>query len=146
MMREQATNGAPVAVEEQVHCTPERAEQTIRRVLGNGHEITKTLSAGHVAQDVLLKLGRQLGDGVRVTLIPVAWRVPNSHAFPEFEGFFQIGAIGDGNVSLALHGRYVPPFGGVGAIFDAVVGRFIALATIQRLLVEIIQSIEQDSA
>jgi hypothetical protein len=132
-MREHASSGSPVAVEDEVSCTPERAEQAIRHIFGDGQEITKTLTSGHLAQDVLLKTGGRLGSA-RVTLIPITWRVPNSNAFPEFEGFFQIGAVGAGHVSLALYGRYIPPFGGVGAIFDAVVGRLVALSTIERLL------------
>jgi hypothetical protein len=141
IMRERATSGAPVAIAEEIDCSPDRAEQAIYDLLGNGKEITKAMTAAHLTQDVLLQLGPRLGRA-RVTLIPVSWRVPNSNAFPGFKGFFQITSDEVAHVSLALWGRYVPPFGGAGALFDAVAGRHVALATIHRLLSEVIQSVE----
>ena len=50
----------------------------------------------------------------------------------------------DGNSRLTLAGKYGAPLGPVGAVFDAILGRRIAAATVHAFLADIEQFIESD--
>ncbi len=71
-----------------------------------------------------------------------AWKPDHRGMFPDFRGVLTARPSGRG-VQLNLHGRYDPPFGMPGAIFDAVAGRHIARMTMRRVLDELSKQIEQ---
>lgn len=136
-----------IAAKSEADCSPEVAVRHIYEVLGGRRpgEFTKTLRVGAIARDVNLTLG-DVDRKPPVIRIRVSWVVPDSNAFPEFHGLFDIQAMTDGKAAIALLGYYHPPFGAIGAVFDAVAGRWIAMATISQLLGEITKSIERERA
>ncbi len=134
---------ATIALETYVSGTRELAAAGIYGALGlqRGGDATKTFRAGVFARDVLITLG---DSDVKPSLvrIPIAWRVPNSIAFPRFQGFFEIREGPNALVSIALLGYYHPPFGAAGVAFDAVAGHRIANATVQQLLNDVANAVE----
>jgi hypothetical protein len=90
---------------------------------------------------VMLGETKTRSDGA--TLIPVRWRDASSNNFPEFDGYIEIIPLGADLTQLAIIGDYVPPFGPVGAIFDAAVGRRIAEVTVEELLVNLRTALER---
>ena len=103
-------------------------------------EITKTFHVGAIARDVLLTLG-DLDQRGPIWRIPVKWHVPNSNAFPHFRGFFELRRRSTHRLAIVLLGYYQPPFGAVGAVFDAVAGFRIANVTLSQLIDEIVAAI-----
>jgi hypothetical protein len=98
--------------------------------------------AGELTRQVTVTIGDP--DRKRaLTRIPVSWRVPHSDAFPVFQGFFEVQPLSSYEVQIALLGYYHPPFGVLGAVFDAVVGRKIAEVTIRHLVDEVANAIAE---
>jgi hypothetical protein len=127
-----------VAAEQEIDAPAESVQGAIWSLLGEGQTIVKKLSAGPLNRDVSLKLSPPVKHSHAI-LVGVCWCVPGSGSFPEFQGFFQIAPLPDGQTVVALYGCYEPPFGYSGAVFDAVAGQHIANSTIIRLLNEVIQ-------
>jgi hypothetical protein len=75
----------------------------------------------------------------------VQW-APSGGPFPHFQGTL-VAEPGESGASftLALEGSYEPPFGALGAAFDHVAGRKIAIASAHRLLGDIAAGIEADA-
>jgi len=65
----------------------------------------------------------------------VSWQ-PRWHLVPPFDGILTIRAA-SGGVTLTMTATYEAPGGVIGQLFDAVVGRLIACATIDHLLREL---------
>ncbi len=106
-------------------------------------EVTKAFRVGAIGRDVLLTLG-DLDCKSSIWRIPVSWHVPGTNAFPVFHGFFEVRCRPNDRVAIVLLGYYQPPFGTVGAVFDAFVGRWIANITVSQLLDEIVGTIHDD--
>ncbi len=75
--------------------------------------------------------------------IAVSWD-PADRTVPSFAGTLHCSEGGEGETILALDGEYEPPLGVAGAVFDLVVGRRIAAATLQALLEDIKRFVEAD--
>jgi hypothetical protein len=73
----------------------------------------------------------------------VHWDAIGGGPFPRFEGNVEVKGDEDyHSFRLVLEGRYDPPLGMIGDAFDAVVGRWIALATARDLLKRMRDEIE----
>ncbi len=80
-------------------------------------------------------------DGHR--LINLTWD-PDDRFVPRFAGILSGESLTDGESRLTLAGKYDPPFGPVGAVFDAILGHRISAATADAFLQDIKQFIESD--
>ena len=76
-------------------------------------------------------------------LINLTWD-PDDRFVPRFAGTLSGESLQDGNSRLTLAGKYDPPFGPVGVVFDAMLGHRIAAATADAFLHDIKQFIESD--
>jgi hypothetical protein len=75
--------------------------------------------------------------------IDVRWKLENERGpFPTFGGWLRIEAEAPKACTLTLDGKYDPPLGVAGKVFDAAFGQRIAEATAGQLLEEIGDSIE----
>ncbi|HET9392464.1 MAG TPA: hypothetical protein VFO29_02905 [Candidatus Rubrimentiphilum sp.] len=72
----------------------------------------------------------------------LAWKPRHRGMFPDFQGVLTARPSGRG-AELSLHGRYKPPFGFSGAVFDAVAGQQIARITMKRVLADLCARIER---
>jgi len=70
-------------------------------------------------------------------LFDVAWAPKDGGPYPTFHGTLSVADEGPGWSRLEIDGTYAPPFGPIGAVFDAAVGRRIAQATLRELLAEL---------
>ena len=75
-------------------------------------------------------------------VLELSWD-PEDRTVPSFKGTLRCEG-GDGKSALALEGAYKPPLGVAGAVFDLVVGRRMASATLQSLLSDIKTFVEAD--
>lgn len=68
----------------------------------------------------------------------ITWEPEGGGPFPQFDGVLRLGpGENPDGCCVLLEGAYDPPFGVVGDLFDAVVGRHIARMTVRNLLDEI---------
>ena len=75
--------------------------------------------------------------------IGVAWQADvEGEPFPRFDGALSLEAASPKASTLTLEGRYDPPLGAAGKLFDAALGHRIAEATARELLKEIADRIE----
>ena len=98
----------------------------------------------HVAENVshATKLIDDSTDGARLhDALLIAWKPEHNGAFPDFRGVLTVRPK-DRGVSMWLQGRYEPPLGLAGKIFDAIAGNRIAKRTARRLLDEVIGDVE----
>ncbi|MBC5810243.1 MAG: hypothetical protein GIW95_05215 [Candidatus Eremiobacteraeota bacterium] len=72
--------------------------------------------------------------------VTVNWRSP-SRLLPAFEGRLRT-RIHMPGTDLLFEGRYSPPFGAFGRLFDAIVGRMLARATMRDLLARLATDME----
>lgn len=70
-------------------------------------------------------------------LLDVSWEPKGGGPYPSFHGTLSIADEGVGWSRIDLDGAYQPPFGLIGAAFDATVGHRIASATTTELLAHI---------
>lgn len=75
--------------------------------------------------------------------LKVHWRANAKLPVPEMNGLLTVRPNGP-LTELRMAGRYDPPFGVPGRIFDALIGRFVALRTIRRFLTELRLFIEAE--
>lgn len=71
----------------------------------------------------------------------LAWRPQTPGMFPDFQGVLTVRPH-NGGASLRLNGRYEPPFGALGKIFDTIAGRSIAAYTMRNFLGDLANEIE----
>lgn len=71
----------------------------------------------------------------------LAWKPEHRGLFPDFTGVLTVRPK-DRGVWMRLQGRYNPPFGIAGKLFDVVAGQRIAERTVRRLLGDVINDIE----
>lgn len=70
------------------------------------------------------------------------WRGGGWFTLPEVYGFITVRPSGV-FTTLTLNGQYIPPFGVVGRVFDALLGRGLAQRSIERLMNDMVVFIEQ---
>jgi hypothetical protein len=70
-------------------------------------------------------------------LLDVSWTPKPAGAYPAFAGTLSVADEGAGWSRIELDGTYKPPFGLLGAAFDAAVGHRIAEATATELLAQL---------
>jgi uncharacterized membrane protein len=66
--------------------------------------------------------------------------------FPDFHGALRLRIASVEETRLSLEGTYQPPFGAFGAVFDLVIGRRIARATMRDLLQRLGDAMEHREA
>ena len=71
------------------------------------------------------------------------WRAHARFPLPRFRGLITVRPHGP-STRLRVDAEYVPPLGPLGRLFDAVIGRAIARASLARFLAAIARSIDRD--
>jgi hypothetical protein len=72
----------------------------------------------------------------------IAWEAEGGGPFPSFSGSLSAADEGAGFCRLDIDGTYAPPLGPAGALFDAVLGKRIAQASVGDLLLRFKQICE----
>jgi hypothetical protein len=139
-----------------VECPPDRAKQQLAEYFAGSRSRSAerwTLHAPYMPPagemlwahaDVNALVDDLPGANGSPQALRVRW-TPVSGPFPRFEG--TLTTEGDDRYPacvLVLEGSYRPPFGVVGAAFDALLGRRIAIASARELLHEIAARLEAD--
>jgi hypothetical protein len=75
----------------------------------------------------------------------VSWTA-GTRFFPDFRGTLRLRIASVDETLLTLEGEYRPPFGGAGAVFDVLIGRRIARATMGDLLERLAAEMEKRQA
>jgi hypothetical protein len=83
--------------------------------------------------------------GRRHESIALTWKPQGDGPYPTFGGRLTIRPLGS-ETELELEGNYEPPFGALGAAFDAVAGNRAARATAHALLGELKGELEREFA
>jgi hypothetical protein len=79
-------------------------------------------------------------------VIAVAWRPEGTAMLPQFEGVLIVSEDDDpGAAILELDGKYLPPLGAAGQVFDEAIGHQIAQSTAREFLRDIKSFIERAS-
>jgi|SRR5579872_396055 len=147
-----------VFYENEVACAPEEVVGRLKAVLaprdpgepGAWFELEVPFedlhlpNVGRFSRTVLMNLGEPEQRSY-ATLLPIAWRVTDSHAFPEFHGWIEMVPLTSTRTQLAILGDYTPPLGPVGMVIDKVAGNVIAEITVRRLLERLRMLIEGKS-
>jgi hypothetical protein len=107
-------------------------------------DMTKAGLPGKVQARHDVRMRYEISDGADGHgLINLTWD-PDDRFVPTFAGTLSGESLDDGKSRLALAGKYDPPFGPVGALFDAILGHRMAAATAQAFLQDMKQFIESD--
>ncbi|HVA26930.1 MAG TPA: hypothetical protein VNF68_02055 [Candidatus Baltobacteraceae bacterium] len=97
--------------------------------------------AGSVEVDVVHAIVDDDSDTVRKhDALLLHWLAP-SRLFPSLEALLTVRPHAPGTI-VRLTGRYTPPYGLAGMLFDLVVGRIIATLTLRRLLTRLVKQVE----
>jgi hypothetical protein len=70
-------------------------------------------------------------------IMEITWSPHDGGLYPVFHGTLSVEDVTGNYCRLDLDGKYAPPFGLAGAVFDAVAGHSIAVATARELLDDI---------
>jgi hypothetical protein len=120
----------------------EYAEDFFREAAAQGAEVRVPL------RDLVPTLGGRLRQPVQVTFgrrpdeaetgrahdeMEIDWTA-GTRFFPAFQGALRLRIASIDETRLTLEGTYRPPFGAAGRVFDALIGRRIARATMLELL------------
>jgi hypothetical protein len=76
-------------------------------------------------------------------LLYICWE-PDASLFPSFDGTLRAEPAGEAACTLSIAGTYDAPGGVAGQLFDAVVGVRIAHGTLEKLLTQFRDAIEED--
>ena len=132
----------------------EYAAGFFREAAGGGGEV------GVPLRDLVPTLGGRLHEPVRIVAIKrpdgaepgrahdefeVGWTA-GTRFFPDFHGTLRLRIASVEETLLTLQGEYRPPFGALGAAFDALIGRRIARATMGDLLDRLAQKMDERQA
>lgn len=101
-------------------------------------------AVGKLSRRAKITLGTSTERADGATLVPIHWRDANSHNFPEFKGCIEIQPMAKDESQLAIIGEYHPPFGPLGAAFDAAIGRRIAEVSVEQLLERLRSALEKN--
>lgn len=90
---------------------------------------------GKLSRTAFVRLGQsRQRPADKAIMISLSWRDLDSDAFPQFHGEIEIVPMATNLIQVAIIGEYKPPFGVIGAVFDAAIGKSIAEATAKELL------------
>lgn len=76
--------------------------------------------------------------------LAIGWEPEDTTLFPRFDGTIEAVPVDERSATLRIGGTYDVPLGVAGVLFDAVVGVRIARATLDGLLAEFKERIEDD--
>ena len=101
------------------------------------------LHAGGVAQAAIVQISPIHRPADMTPRFAVRWEAEGDGPFPIFEGELNVEADEDyQSFFLTLEGGYEPPGGAAGQVFDAVIGRHVAVAAARGLLAQLCAEIE----
>ena len=132
----------------------EDAAAFFRQATGEGAEVGLPLRdlvptlGGRLHQPVRIEFERRLDEaeaGRAHDAFAVRWTA-GTRFFPDFRGELRLRIISVDETLLTLQGEYLPPLGLLGTIFDALIGRRIAAATMRDLLDRLGGAIEAHAA
>lgn len=134
-----------------VRCPESAARENLNRMLQQASQnellrlaVPVPAVSGGLAKDVRVSYARLPGAPAEGESWLVHWTPEPGGIYPSFEGTIAVRADGaPGDSVLVLEGRYTPPAGAIGQIFDSVIGARIASATLQALLSRIAEKLEQ---
>lgn len=143
-----------------VHCPDQEASRHLAAFIADHHvgdgrvRITLRLPVGMFAdrrslieRRVVATLYPLRSSSDRHPTYSVTWSPMGGGPFPEFSGALAVETSPtDDCFGLIVSGRYDPPFGAVGALFDATLGRRIAHASARDLLRSIADYVENACA
>jgi len=126
-------------------------EERLRELLGSDKidlevpfETLGFPAIGKLSRRAKITLGASTQRSDGATLVPIQWRDANSQNFPEFKGCIEIQPMARNESQLAIIGQYHPPFGALGAAFDAAIGRRIAEVGVEQLLERLRTELEKE--
>ena len=131
-------------------------DAVIRRLRSKKHRITLTVPLKKLGLGTNLGLERDVdvafvplrghkGERLVYDELHMAWEPSGGGPLPKFRGALKMRPLGL-DTEFELSGEYEPPFGPVGEVFDAVIGKRIAQATAQALLEMLKVDLEADYA
>jgi hypothetical protein len=132
----------------------EYAEEFFRDISARGAEVRVRLRdlvptlGGRLKRPVQIELGRQADEGEAGRAhdeFEICWTA-GTRFFPDFRGALRLRIASVEETRLSLEGEYRPPFGAPGVVFDALVGRRIARATMKDLLDRLARAMERREA
>jgi hypothetical protein len=94
-------------------------------------------------RDVTVRVEYVPQPGDEIALLNIAWE-PDATLFPSFKGTLRAANTGERECVLSIEGMYDVPGGVAGQLFDAVIGVRIAYGTLEGLLVQFRDAIEED--
>lgn len=144
-----------VVVERVVRCpfsvAHEYVEDFFADISARGAEVRVRLRdlvpsvGGRLKRPVQIDLGRRADEaeaGRAHDAFEVCWTA-GTRFFPDFRGTLRLRIASIEETRLTLEGEYHPPLGPAGAVFDAVLGRRIARATMGDLLRRLARAMER---
>jgi len=110
----------------------------------DGYAARFVLRSGQLEQPAIFSLQRAYLRGDMTPRYRLRWEAEGGGPFPRFNGELTIGANDDyDSFWLTIDGKYMPPHGIVGELFDRAVGHRIAEASTRGLLAQVQTEIEQ---
>jgi len=103
---------------------------------------------GALQRAVTLSFGvhYEVGYGARgIDEIRFSWRA-RSRALPDLVGVLHLSIATHATTGVVLTGTYEPPFGPLGALFDAAIGKRFAAATADDFVARVCNSLETEEA
>jgi hypothetical protein len=132
----------------------EYAEAFFRECAARGAEVRVPLRdllptpGGHLRQPVRIVFERRPDEeetGRSHDALAVRWTA-GTRLFPDFHGVLRLRIVSVDETGLALEGTYRPPFGPAGTVFDVLLGRRIARATMRDLIGRLADAMERREA
>ncbi|MDB5073528.1 MAG: hypothetical protein JWM87_4639 [Candidatus Eremiobacteraeota bacterium] len=129
----------------------EYAEDFFRQAAARGAEVGVRLRdvvptlGGRLRQPVQLVSGRRPDEaesGRAHDELEICWTA-GTRFFPDFRGTLRLRIASVDETRLTLEGTYHPPFGAAGLVFDRLIGRRIARATMRDLLERLAGAMER---
>jgi hypothetical protein len=147
-----------VVAERVAHCpfsvAHEYADDFFREAAVRGAEVGVRLRdvvptlGGRLRQPVRLDSGRRPDEdesGRAHDQLEITWTA-GTRFFPDFRGTLRLRIASVNETRLTLQGTYSPPFGAPGMVFDRLIGRRIARATMCDLLDRLADAMERREA
>ena len=132
-------------------------ERATKSATGRAHALAANLKvdlgALEVGTDVVIEvLGveeRDEGPAGRTptTFIDLRWNAARAAAlFPSMQAQLIVYPLSRDETQIELHGRYVPPLGGVGSALDSLIGHRIADASVHRFVTDVASLLRSELA
>jgi hypothetical protein len=132
-------------------------ERATKSATGRAHALAANLKvdlgALEVGTDVVIEvLGVEERDEgpagrTRTTFIDLRWNAARAAAlFPSMQAQLIVYPLSRDETQIELHGRYVPPLGGVGSALDSLIGHRIADASVHRFVTDVASLLRSELA